>query len=174
VIPIKDIIPPRSTPWIAVSVLVLGAIEWTVATALALPLRQSAFYLVANSLVFWLFADNVEDRLGRGRFITLYLVCHVAALLARSRIASSALLPILLSSGAVAGVCGAYFVLYPRSRILMLLPVPVELYEMPAVFCLAVFFALQVPAGTTAIVEVGAGFVAGAALSLAFRKPVAW
>ena len=70
--------------------------------------------------------------------------------------------PLVLSSGAVAGVLGGYFALYPRSRVLTLFPLPVELFEVPAVFFLCMFVIVHLPGGRGALVEVAAGLAAGA------------
>ena len=68
----------------------------------------------SNMLFLWIFGDNVEDRMGHGRFLVFYLLCGVAAALAQTAMNPDSMVPMVGASGAVAGVMGAYFVLYPR------------------------------------------------------------
>ena len=77
-------------------------------------------HFLGNMLYLWIFGDNVEDRLGHFAFLVFYLVCGAAAGLAHIFMNPASLLPTLGASGAIAGVMGAYFVLYPQSRILTL------------------------------------------------------
>ncbi len=90
-------------------------------------------HLVGNMLFLWIFGDNVEDRLGHGRFVLFYLLCGFIAAFAQVALDPDSLVPMVGASGAIAGVMGAYLVLYPRSRVLMLFPFPVFLFELPAV-----------------------------------------
>jgi membrane associated rhomboid family serine protease len=174
VIPIKDVVPPRSAPRVVRGLLLLGAIEFVVERWLDGPSRQSIVGFLASCGAFWLFADNVEDRLGRGGLIACYLLCGVVGALAAALASPWLPFPILMSSGAVAGILGAYFVLYPRSRVLTLCPLPFDLFEVPAVFFLCTFIILQLPDGIGAVIEVAAGLIAGAALCVALRRPVEW
>jgi membrane associated rhomboid family serine protease len=174
VIPIKDVIPPRSTPWAALTILVLGVCEFVLERWLDAASRRSILDLAASGAALWLFADNVEDRLGRQRFVALYLLCYISAAAGAALLSDWSPLPLFLARGAVAGILGAYFVLYPRSRVLTLFPLPVELFEVPAVFFLCTFVILQLPGGVAVIGQVAAGLISGAALGLAFRRPVAW
>jgi rhomboid family protein len=174
VIPVKDVIPPRSTPWASLTLLALGLVEFGLEWWLSVPTRQSTTSLIANGTAFWLFADNVEDRLGRGRFLACYLGSGLAGAAAAARVAGWIMWPAILSSGEVAGVLGAYFVLFPRSRVLMLFPLPLELFEAPALFFLSTFVIIHLPSGIAALVEVAAGLIAGAALCVALKKPIVW
>ena len=92
-------------------------------------------------LFLWIFGDNVEDRLGHGRFVVFYLLCGFAAAIAQTALNPDSLVPMVGASGAIAGVMGAYLVLYPHSRVLMLFPFPVILFELPAVVFLVMWFA---------------------------------
>jgi hypothetical protein len=131
----------------------------------------------------WIFGDNVEDRLGHGRFVAFYLLCGIAA--AFGQILSDPLsrLPTIGASGAIAGVMGAYFVLYPRSRVLTLVPFFLfwELIEIPAIFLLGFWFLMQLfsagaiavtsnTGGGIAFMAHVAGFVTGAAGVFVFRR----
>ena len=79
-------------------------------------------HFLGNMLYLWIFGDNVEDRLGHVRFLVFYLLCGVAAALGARLIDPSSKIPMIGASGAIAGVLGAYFVLFPRSRVLTLVP----------------------------------------------------
>ena len=96
--------------------------------------RQHAF--------LWIFGDNVEDRLGHGRFIVFYC-CAASPRDCATALNADSLVPMVGASGAIAGVMGAYLVLYPRSRVLMLFPFPVFLFELPAVVFLVMWFLVQ-------------------------------
>jgi membrane associated rhomboid family serine protease len=174
VIPVKDVIPPRTTPWAALTLLALGLVEFGVERWLALPTRQSTASLIANGTALWLFADNVEDRLGRRRFLACYVGSGLMGAAAAARVAEWIAWPVILSSSEVAGLLGAYFVLFPHSRVLMFFPLPLELFEAPALFFLSTFVIVHLPFGIAALVEVAAGLIAGAALCVALKKPVVW
>ena len=173
-IPIKDIVPPRTNPWAAMTILVAGIVEFAAERWLDLRGRPSIVELAANATALWLFADNVEDRLGRQRFLALYLLSNVVGAAAASLAAGWTPLPLLLSNGAAAGILGAYFVLYPRSRVLTLFPLPFDLFEVPAVFFLCTFVVVQLPGGLAAVAGTAAGLVTGAALCLVLRRPMVW
>jgi len=144
-------------------------------------------HVLSNMLFLWIFGDNVEDRMGHGRFIVFYLLCGTVAAIAHVMSEPGSPLPTIGASGAVAGVMGAYFVLYPRSRILALLPLFIfwQIIEVPAVLFLGLWFVLQLfsgvgtmlmategaPAGGIAFWAHVAGFLAGVILVYAFRRP---
>jgi membrane associated rhomboid family serine protease len=173
-IPVKDIIPPRSTPLVTFAILAASAIELVATLAVGVGPAPLPIYTAVNMLYLWLFAENVEDRLGHARFAACYLLCGIAGAIAQTFLSSRMSLPLVLTSGAVAGVIGAYFVLYPRSRILTFFPFPVTLVEVPAVFFLGVFFTLHLPGGAAALAELSVGFVVGALLCTALRRPLVW
>ena len=93
----------------------------------------------------WIFGDNVEDRFGHGRFIIFYLLCGIVAALAQVAVDPSSTLPTIGASGAIAGVMGAYFVMYPRSRVLTLIPLIIiwDIIELPAIVLLGLWFIMQ-------------------------------
>jgi membrane associated rhomboid family serine protease len=139
-----------------------------------------------NMLYLWIFGDNVEDRMGRGRFLAFYLLCGTAAALAQTWMVPSSQVPMVGASGAIAGVMGAYFVMYPRSRIVTLIPIFVfiQLIEVPAVVFLGIWFLMQFVSGVGSALspEAGitggvafwahvAGFVAGVVAVHVFRRP---
>src|SRR5436189_3144288 len=162
-IPLRDVIPSRTTPYITVTIIVLNALAWFFELALerdGLPvflrlygvvpadfsaptlitsmfLHGSWSHVVGNMWYLWIFGDNVEDRMGHGRFLAFYLLCGIAAALGQVAIDPESTLPTIGASGAIAGIMGAYFVLYPRSRVLTLIPLIIfywEVIELPAVF----------------------------------------
>jgi membrane associated rhomboid family serine protease len=174
VIPIKDIIPPRRRPKVAYAVLALAVLILAFRSLTGIESIHSATFVLLNAIFLWVFADNVEDRMGHARFALLYTLCGVAGALTRSLLTSTLTVSSLLASGAVAGVMGAYFVLYPGSRVLMLVPVPLTLIEVPAALFLAFFFLLHSPDGLPSLAETLGGFLVGAALGATLKRPFVW
>jgi membrane associated rhomboid family serine protease len=127
-------------------------------------------HLIGNMLYLWIFADNVEDRLGHGRFVVFYLLCGIAAALAQALPDPHSQIPMVGASGAISGVLGAYLLLFPRAHVLVLIPLgPLsQLVRMPALLVLGLWFALQLlselfappGAGVAFRAHIG-GFVAG-------------
>jgi membrane associated rhomboid family serine protease len=211
-IPLRDIIPSRTTPvvtiaLIAVNVLVFlfelslgravdaftlywglvpAAFSW-VAVFTSMFLHGGLLHVAGNMLYLWIFGDNVEDRMGHGRFLVFYLLCGVAAALAQTITAPDSVVPMVGASGAIAGVMGAYFVLYPKSRIVTLIPLFFffQVIEVPAILFLGIWFLMQFINGLGSIVTVAggqtaggvavwahvAGFVAGISGVVVFRRP---
>jgi hypothetical protein len=93
----------------------------------------------------YIFGDNVEDRLGSARYVIFYLLCGLASGLSHLVLNIHSNIPIIGASGAIAGVMGAYFILYPRSRILTLIPIIIIPWfvEIPAFFFLGIWLVLQ-------------------------------
>ena len=210
-IPIRDVIPSRTRPVVTVGLIVANLLVYL--WEMSLPAREAqAFvftfglvpahfaavnlltslfvhaglaHVAGNMLFLWIFGDNVEDRLGHDRFFGFYLVCGVVAALAQVAWNRSAQAPMVGASGAIAGVMGAYLVLYPKSRVLMLLPFPFLLFEVPAAAFLALWFVVQFVSGLGSIATLGApnvtggiafwahvmGFLCGLALVRAVRRP---
>jgi membrane associated rhomboid family serine protease len=132
---------------------------------------HGGFFQLAGSMIYlWIFGDNIEDRVGRGRFLAFYLICGAIAALAQVAIDTRSTVPMVGASGAVSGVLGAYLVLYPRANVLVAMPF--LLARVPALVMLGVWFAAQL--GRSMLVEPGTagvaftahigGFVGGAAL----------
>jgi membrane associated rhomboid family serine protease len=189
-IPLRDVIPSQTTPYITVTIILLNAAAWVFELSLpsdllpvflqvygvvparlhALTLVTSMFlhgswmHVIGNMWYLWIFGDNVEDRVGHGRFIFFYLLCGIAASLGQILIAPDSMLPTIGASGAIAGVMGAYFVLYPRSRVLTLIPLVIfwEVIEVPAIMLLGFWFLMQLfSAGAIAVTaSTGGGGVA--------------
>jgi membrane associated rhomboid family serine protease len=140
------------------------------------------FHVGGNMLYLWVFGDNVEDAMGHLRFLVFYLVTGVLAALAHVATQPASPVPLIGASGAIAGVLGAYLILYPRARVLSLvvLGIFIRLVELPALLVLALWFLLQLVEGfgtlrapdvTTVAwwAHIG-GFVAGAVLVFAFAR----
>lgn len=144
------------------------------------------FHIISNLWTLWIFGDNVEDRMGPARFLIFYLTCGVISGIAHTASNPTSVTPAIGASGAIAGVLGAYFLLYPRARIICLVPVlffPVFI-EIPAFFFFLLWFWSQFFSGTLALLSpqegggiawwahIG-GFLAGIALHRVFliRQP---
>jgi membrane associated rhomboid family serine protease len=192
VIPLRDVIPSRTVPFVTVSIIVLNAAAWILEISMTpreltqflkvygvvpaafdpITLLTSMFlhggwsHVIGNMWYLWIFGDNVEDAFGHCRFIVFYLLCGMTAALGQIIMEPTSLLPTIGASGAIAGVMGAYFVLYPRSRVLTLIPIFLfDIVELPAIFLLGFWFLMQlVNAGAVAAAaNAGSGGVAFAA-----------
>ena len=116
-------------------------------------------HLISNMWILWLFGDNIEDMLGHLRFILFYLLCGFFAMLSHFIFYSNSFIPAIGASGAIAGVMGAYFVLFPYSRIITFVPVlfmPLFV-RIPALIYLAVWFLIQLYNGAVSSVLGGRG-----------------
>jgi membrane associated rhomboid family serine protease len=209
-IPLRDVIPSRTVPFITITIIVLNAVAWVFEISLPHPvlndflaiygvvpayfsaptlvtsmfLHGSWSHVIGNMWYLWIFGDNVEDRVGHGRFIAFYLLCGIAAALGQVAADPHSTLPTIGASGAIAGVMGAYFVLYPRSRVLTLVPIVffIQIVELPAIVLLGFWFLMQLfSAGTIAMTTSSRGggvafaahvigFVAGLGGVFIFRK----
>jgi membrane associated rhomboid family serine protease len=209
--PVRDVIPSQTMPVATVGLIAINGLVFLhefslvahspaaldsfieiygfIPAAFSIPtifssmfLHGSWMHLFGNMLSLWIFGDNVEDRLGHGRYVVFYLLCGVIATLAHFFSNVSSQVPTVGASGAIAGIMGAYFVLYPHSRVLMWVPI-FFLFEVPAVFFLGFWFLTQlvsgVGSGLVASGQVGgvafwahvAGFAAGAILVKVFARP---
>ena len=150
-------------------------------------LHAGWLHLLGNLLFLWIFANNVEDRLGRGLFLAFYLGGGVAAVVAQTLIDPASEIPMIGASGAISATLGAYAVLFPGARIqsLVFLGFFYQLVAVPAILVLGVWFLLQVVDGVASLgaatglddgvaffAHIG-GFVAGAVCALPFRARAA-
>ena len=103
-------------------------------------------HLVGNMLFLWIFGDNVEDFMGHGRFLAFYLGTGLAAVAAHVASAPHSDVPVVGASGAISGVLGAYVLLYPRARVLTVIPIFIfiQLVYLPAYMFIGIWFLLQV------------------------------
>jgi membrane associated rhomboid family serine protease len=137
-------------------------------------------HLLGNMLYLWIFGNNVEDAMGRGRFVVFYLVCGVAAAMAQSLPNPDSVVPMIGASGAIAGVLGAYLLLHPQARVTVVIPIGFLLYPVnwPAVVVLGIWFLLQIGSSLLITGEEGGvawfahvgGFIAGMALIPFFKR----
>lgn len=114
-------------------------------------------HFLLNMWVLWIFSDNVEEALGPWRFTLFYLVCGLFAVLTHIFFNWNSTMPVIGASGAIAGVMGAYFRLFPRARVVTLIPIFIFpwIIELPAVVFLGIWFAVQLISGVTGSVSQG-------------------
>jgi len=206
--PVSDVIPSRTTPFVTIGLIALNALAFLlelsldqralqelvqtfgiVPAAFSWPAVVTSMFLhggwlhvLGNMLYLWIFGDNVEDRLGHARYLMFYLFCGAVAALGQTAINPHSLVPMIGASGAVAGVMGAYFVLYPHSRVLTAVFIVffLDLIEIPAIFFLGIWFLMQFFSGVGSLGAEAAdggvafwahvaGFAAGAALGGLWR-----
>jgi membrane associated rhomboid family serine protease len=117
--------------------------------AISMFLHGGLLHIGSNMLYLWIFGDNIEDRLGHGRFLIFYLACGYLATLAHAFFSPGSRVPAIGASGAIAGVLGAYLLLFPHARVLTLIPIFffITLRELPAVIILGLWFVLQLFSG---------------------------
>ena len=191
-IPLRDVIPSRTRPVVTIALIAANAAVFLLQQSLSpagferfiltwglVPAQFSVhtvftsmflhggwMHVVGNMLYLWIFGDNVEDRLGHGRFLAFYLLCGTAAALLQVAFSPGARMPMIGASGAIAGVLGAYLVMFPRSRILTLVPIFVFVQIVGV-------GSLGQPAdvGGVAFWAHAGGFVAGLLLVAPFRRP---
>jgi membrane associated rhomboid family serine protease len=133
---------------------------WWVTLFTSMFMHGGILHIAGNMLFLWVFGNNIEDRLGRVKFLLFYLLAGLIAVYAQALIDTSSTAPTIGASGAIAGVLGAYALLFPHARVLTLIFIIffVTLVEIPALILLAVWFILQfVPALGQVAVEPGGG-----------------
>jgi membrane associated rhomboid family serine protease len=154
-IPIGDVIPTRTPP---VTTIALIAASVLLNTYVQL---SGVAVLAFNMLFLWLFGRTAEDRLGHARFAMVYVLCGATAFALSG--------PFAVVGGAVGGVIGAYFSLYPKSIMLVLIPIPLMAVEMPAAIFLGLWCMLHFLIGV--VTGPFAAFFAGAAFGWLMRRP---
>ena len=148
-------------------------------------LHGGFLHIAGNMLYLWIFGNNVEDSMGRIRFIVFYFLCGIAAAYSHALANADSTMPMIGASGAISGVLGAYLVLYPRARVLTLIAfgLYIRTVEVPAMFVLGFWFVLQflnallssgAGGGVAWFAHIG-GFIAGILLIGIFkRRDVHW
>ena len=141
----------------------------------AMFMHASWLHIGGNMLYLWIFGDNIEDRIGHGKFLVFYLLCGIAASFAQIMVQTNSMIPNLGASGAIAGVLGAYLVLFPKRKVQVL--VARQVVAWPAIMVLGLWIALQVfsqisvvggqEGGVAYMAHIG-GFVAGLVLIFLF------
>src|SRR4029453_17193349 len=173
--PVSDVIPSRTTPFVTVGLIVINAAVFLYELQLSRPelqlfallfgvvpanfnvttlftsmfIHEGWLHLLGNMLYLWIFGDNVEDRLGHAGFVVFYLVCGSTAALGQVAVNLDSTVPMIGASGAIAGVMGASFVLYPHSRVLtvVFLLFFMDMVEIPAIFFLGIWFIKELFSG---------------------------
>jgi membrane associated rhomboid family serine protease len=210
-IPLRDSLRPSRVPLVNYSLIALNVAVWLYELSLGpkletllrtwglvpsdlrpLQLVTSTFlhggwfHLLGNMLFLHIFGDNVEDRLGHGRYLALYLLSGVAAGAAQALAVPASDVPMVGASGAIAGVAGAYLLFFPRAKVVTVVPLFLFLHviEVPAILYLVAWFCWQLASGVSTIgqtdgeggvafwAHVG-GFVVGMILGPALRRPAA-
>jgi membrane associated rhomboid family serine protease len=210
--PLRDVIPSRTFPGVVIVLITLNALAFFFEQSLtdrelrmflltwgliprdfdmvtvfsSMFLHGSWMHIIGNMVFLWIFGDNIEDRMGHGRFIVFYLLCGTIAGFAHVLSEPGSPVPTIGASGAVAAVMGAYFVLYPHSRVLTVVFIFlfIDVVEVPAVLFLGLWFLMQLFNGVGALLSAGgqmaggiafwahvAGFVSGMVLVKAFARP---
>ena len=139
-------------------------------------------HLIGNMLYMWIFADNIEDELGKTKFIIFYILSGIAAALTQVYMNTESTVPMVGASGAIGGVLGAYIVNHPRAKVLVLIPLGffTQIIKVPAIFVLGIWFILQFVSSAFSSssgggVAYGAhigGFIFGAIAILFFNRGV--
>ena len=208
--PISDVIPSRTVPVVTAGLIAVNVVVFLyqqtlpepllhefVATYALVPawfnipalftsqfLHGGWIHIISNMLYLWIFGDNVEDRLGHGWFVVFYLGTGAVAAILQTLFNPFSSVPMVGASGAIAGVMGAYFVLYPHSRVLtvVFLIIFFDIIEIPAVFFLGLWFLLQLLSGIGSLAVSNAagggiafwahigGFAAGALIGMVLRS----
>lgn len=208
-IPISDINPRRKFPIVVVSLIVINSLIFLYQILLKNPvpfiyrwsliprnlfkfggieyikLITSTFlhgnfaHIIGNMLYLWVFGDNVENELGPFKFIIFYFLCGIFAGLSHALIYSNSSIPTIGASGAIAGVLGAYFYLFPNAKVLALVPLfwYFSVIPVPAVLFLGFWFILQIIPGFASLGNIASGvaywahiggFIAGIILIILF------
>jgi membrane associated rhomboid family serine protease len=206
--PISDVIPSQTRPIVTIGLIAVNAFAFLheltlserelqvfaqmygvvpadfswLAVVTSMFLHGGWMHFLGNMLYLWIFGDNVEDRLGHGKYLLFYLACGAAAAIGQTLTQPYSTVPMIGASGAIAGVMGAYFVLFPHSRVLtaVFIVFIVDLVEIPAVFFLGIWFLMQFFSGIGSLGASEAiggvafwahvvGFAAGAGLGVFWR-----
>jgi membrane associated rhomboid family serine protease len=143
-------------------------------------------HILGNGLFLWVFGNNIEDSMGRARFVIFYILCGLGAAAAQVAVNPASPIPMVGASGAIAGVLGAYLILYPRVRVnvLFIIIIFIRIIPIPAWAMLIWWFGLQlltglpelssmrpdVSSGVAVFAHIG-GFITGAVLIKLFENP---
>lgn len=139
-------------------------------------------HLIGNMLYLWIFGNNVEDVMGHTKFVVFYVLCGILAALSHAVIDQGSAVPMVGASGAISGILGAYILLYPHARVLILVPLGFFMHTLyvPAGVVLGLWFLMQILSGGMSLGHEGGGvaffahiggFVAGMLLIGLFKHP---
>ena len=139
-------------------------------------LHGGFIHLLGNMLYLWIFGNNIEDSMGHGRFIVFYFLCGLVASLSQILFDPNARIPVIGASGAIAGILGGYVVLFPRARVLTVVPlfIFIQLIWLPAIFVLGIWFIIQLlnagaGGGVAWFAHIG-GFICGLVIIRLFAR----
>jgi membrane associated rhomboid family serine protease len=192
-IPLKDINPSRSFPIVNLTIILICSAVWLYEVSLEeyefndfiysfglvpvevfskpyqlfthMFLHGSWLHIIGNMWFLWVFGDNVEDRLGKFKYLLFYVMCGLGAAVIQSLVSfltGAVHVPMVGASGAISGVLGAYLYLFPHARILALVPVFffMTFMELPAVFFIGMWVFIQIINGLITLPFAGMGGVA--------------
>lgn len=152
--------------------------ELTIITSMFL--HGSWMHLIGNMLYLWIFGNNIEDAMGHGRFVVFYLLSGLGAAMTQALVAPDSTIPMIGASGAISGVLGAYLLLHPYARVMVLIPLGflAHIIHLPAMAVLGLWFIIQLLSSATADPEQGGvaflahvgGFISGMILIPFFRR----
>lgn len=174
-------IPYEITHMVDIPPFALLPVPLTLVTAMFV--HGGLMHLGGNMLYLWIFGDNVEDAMGRFRFLLFYLLCGIAASILHIVVDPNSKVPMIGASGAIAGILGAYLLLYPRARVytLIFFFFFIQVIRLPALYVLGFWFLLQILYGLPSLGGISSGgiawfahiggFVAGMILMKGFVRP---
>ncbi len=180
-----DLVTPVRVPGVGVIPQAPGPSPIYITLLTSMFMHGGWMHIIGNMLYLWVFGDNIEDNFGHTKFTIFYLVCGVAAALAQIVVNPSSVIPTVGASGAIAGVLGAYLLMFPRNRVNAILPLGFiwTTIELPAVVVLGFWIVIQIISQYTAFTNTSmgqgggvaymahiGGFVAGLILALIFRR----
>ena len=145
-------------------------------------LHGGFMHLIGNMLYLWIFGNNIEDIMGHGKFVIFYVLCGVLAALSHAVIDPGSKVPMVGASGAISGILGAYILIYPHARVLILIPLGFFMHTLyvPAGVVLGLWFLMQLLSGGMSLGQEGAGiaffahiggFIVGVLLIGLFKHP---
>ena len=122
-------------------------------------LHGGFMHLIGNMLYLWIFGNNIEDIMGHGKFVIFYVLCGVLAALSHAVIDPGSKVPMVGASGAISGILGAYILIYPHARVLILIPLGFFMHTLyvPAGVVLGLWFLMQLLSGGMSLGQEGAG-----------------
>lgn len=213
-LPLGDVLPPRTAPLVTITIIAVSTLAFAgqafldpqglaslaqrfglTPAAFSLPnvltsllIQDSGWHFAVSMLYLWIFGATLEDRLGRWKLLLLYLVTGATAMTTHALLDPTSPVPVVGASGASVGVLGAYFVSYPQSKVLTLVPAPPLVVEVPAVFLLALWWTIELisrigriggPSSTDAstlpvLWALVAAGVVGALAGRVLRRPIIW
>lgn len=124
-------------------------LENVISLLTAMFLHGGWFHLGSNMLYLWVFGGTIENKLGKIRFFFFYLLCGVAGTLVHAFVYPASDIPVLGASGAISGLLGAFLILYPKVKVITVIPIffIIELAALPAMFVIGMWFLLQLAQG---------------------------